>query len=158
VPQPSPWQTNTFSTVFWIGRDCQTTAVTQAACSKAAVRRHQTTCRPDEFWTTVWRMWWRQMSGDGDWPQTLTCTHLRDTTGHPWWWLLCGHSISGDILTNKRTDKQMRRRHHVKPLIIAVGLYKSSYRDYSVFACCTKTNQICTDVYINIHWSFHFLD
>ena len=39
--------------------------------------RHQTTCRPDEFWTTVWRMWWRQTNGDGDWPQALTCTHLR---------------------------------------------------------------------------------
>jgi len=56
------------------------TAVKQAACSKAAVRRHQTTCRPDEFWTMVWRMWWRQTSGDGDWPQELTCTRLRDTT------------------------------------------------------------------------------
>jgi len=21
------------------------------------VRRPQTTCRPDEFWTTIWRMW-----------------------------------------------------------------------------------------------------
>jgi len=28
------------------------TAVKQAACSKAAVRRHQTACHPDEFWTT----------------------------------------------------------------------------------------------------------
>ena len=51
-----------FSTVFWIGRDCQMTAVKRAACSKAAVQRYQTTCRPDEFWTTVWRMWWRQTS------------------------------------------------------------------------------------------------
>ena len=48
------------------------TAVKQAACSIAAVRRHQTTCRPDEFWTTVWRMWWCQTSGHGDWPQALT--------------------------------------------------------------------------------------
>ena len=56
------------------------TAVKQAVCSKPAIRRHQTTCRPDEFWTTVWRMWWRQTSGDGDWLQALTCTHLRHTT------------------------------------------------------------------------------
>ena len=47
---------------------------------KSLIRRHQTTCRPDEFWTTVWRMWWHQMSGDGDWPQAPTCTRLRDTT------------------------------------------------------------------------------
>jgi len=94
----------------------------QAACSKAAVRRHQTTWRPDEYWTTlrlrhiaftntifvyfrvlfvvlyvwpafchviikrilmmmmVWRMWWRQTSGDGDWPRAPTCMCLRDTT------------------------------------------------------------------------------
>jgi len=45
------------------------TAVKQAACSKAAVQWHQTSCRPDELWTTVWCMWWRQTSGDGDWPQ-----------------------------------------------------------------------------------------
>jgi len=32
-----------------VGRDCQMTAVKQAACSKAAVQQHQTTCRPDEF-------------------------------------------------------------------------------------------------------------
>jgi len=38
------------------------TAVKQAACSEAAVRRHLTTCRPHEFWTKVWRMWWRQTS------------------------------------------------------------------------------------------------
>ena len=25
-------------------------------------------------------MLWRQMSGNGDWPQALTCTRLRDTT------------------------------------------------------------------------------
>jgi len=43
--------------------------VKQAACSKDAVRQHQTTCCPDEFWTTVWRMWWCKTSGDGDWPQ-----------------------------------------------------------------------------------------
>jgi len=55
------------------------TAVKQAACSKAAVRRHQTTCRLGEYWTMVWRMWWRQTSGDGDWRQALTCTRLRDT-------------------------------------------------------------------------------
>ena len=53
------------------------TAVKQAACSKAAVRRHQTTCRPDEFRTTVWRMWWRQTSGDGD------CASL--SWGQPIW-------------------------------------------------------------------------
>ena len=56
------------------------TAVKQAACSKAAVRRHQTTCRLGEYWTMVWRMWWRQTSGDSDWPQAPTCMHLRDTT------------------------------------------------------------------------------
>jgi len=32
------------------------------------------------FWTTVWRMWWRKTSGDGDWPQASTCMRLRDTT------------------------------------------------------------------------------
>jgi len=26
------------------------TALKQATCSKAAVRQHQTTCRPDELW------------------------------------------------------------------------------------------------------------
>jgi len=56
------------------------TTVKQAACSKAAVRRHQTTCHPDEFWTMVWCMWWRQRSGDSNWPQAPTCMHLRDTT------------------------------------------------------------------------------
>jgi len=67
-----------FSTVFWIGRDCQITAVKQAACSKASVWRHQTTCHPDDFWTMVWHMWWRQTSGDGDWPQAPTCMHASD--------------------------------------------------------------------------------
>ena len=38
------------------------TAVKQAAFSKAMVRWYQTTCCPDEFWTTVWCMWWCQMS------------------------------------------------------------------------------------------------
>ena len=47
---------------------------------RAAGRRHQTTCRPDEFWSTVWCMWWCQTSGDDDWPQAPTDTHLRDTT------------------------------------------------------------------------------
>ena len=55
--------------------------VKQEACSKAAVQLHQTFWCPDEFWTTVWRMLWRQTSGDGDWLQTPTCTRLRDTTG-----------------------------------------------------------------------------
>jgi len=35
------------------------TAVKQAACSKATIRRqprHQMTCHTDEFWTTVWCM------------------------------------------------------------------------------------------------------
>jgi len=36
------------------------TAVKQAACSKAAFRRHQTTCRPDEFWT--WTIEWSRSS------------------------------------------------------------------------------------------------
>ena len=46
MPQPSPWQTKTLSAVFWIGtgRDCQSvcqmTAVKQAVCCKAVVRRH----------------------------------------------------------------------------------------------------------------------
>jgi len=67
-----------FSIVFWIGRDCKMTAVKQAACSKAAVRLHQTTCRSNGFWTTVWRMWWRQTSGD--WPQVL-CVPATATSG-----------------------------------------------------------------------------
>ena len=58
------------------------TTVKQAACAKPAIRGHQTTCRPDEFWTVVRCMWWCQMSGDGDWPQALTCTCLRDTMYH----------------------------------------------------------------------------
>jgi len=36
------------------------TAVKQATCSEGVVQRHHTTCRPEEFLTTVWRMWWRQ--------------------------------------------------------------------------------------------------
>jgi len=84
VPQSSPWQTKTFSAVFWIGRDCQMTAVKQAGCSKATVRRRQTTCRPYEFWTTVWRMCWRQTSGDASVLRRRLDLHasesLRDTT------------------------------------------------------------------------------
>jgi len=80
VLQPSPRQTKMFSTIFWIGRDCQMTAVKQAACSKATVRQHQTTCHPDEFWTMVWRIWWNQTSGNSNWPRAPTCTRLRDTT------------------------------------------------------------------------------
>ena len=53
------------------------TAVKQTACSKATVRRHQTTCHPDEFWITVWRMWWRQTSRDSDWAQAPNCMRLR---------------------------------------------------------------------------------
>jgi len=68
-------------------------AVKQAACSKAAVQWHQTTCRPDEFWTTVWRTWWRQTSGDGDWPQALTCTRLRDTT-------VCSRVVTCSVLAS----------------------------------------------------------
>ena len=55
------------------------TAVKQAACSKAVVQWHQTTCHPDEFWTKVWCMWWRQTSGDSDWSRAPTCTRLSDT-------------------------------------------------------------------------------
>jgi len=40
------------------------TAVKQAACSKAAVRRHRTTCRPGEFWTGTLKMReWKMQHG-----------------------------------------------------------------------------------------------
>jgi len=56
------------------------TAVKQVACFKAAVRQHQTTCRPDEIWTTATHTWLHQTSRDGDWTQAPTCMRLRDTT------------------------------------------------------------------------------
>ena len=61
MPQPSPWQKKRFQLSSELA-DCQMTAVKQAAFSKAMVRWYQTTCCPDEFWTTVWCMWWCQMS------------------------------------------------------------------------------------------------
>ena len=56
------------------------TAVKQVACFKAAVRQHQTTCRPDEIWTMATHTWLHQTSRDGDWTQAPTCMRLRDTT------------------------------------------------------------------------------
>jgi len=72
----------------------------------AAVRRHQTTCRPDEFWTRVWRMWWRQTSGDGDWPQALTCTRLRDDGAQP----------CSDLNISVASLKSTRRRRTGQPV------------------------------------------
>jgi len=68
----SPWQTNTSSTVFWTGRDCQMTTCSWQLVPKPRsgdIKRR----RSDEFWTTVWRMWWHQTGGYGDSLQAPTC-------------------------------------------------------------------------------------
>ena len=55
------------------------TAMKQAAQrvlkSRSSNHRYQTTCRPDEFWTRVWRMWWRQTGR-----QAEAATFMRDAS------------------------------------------------------------------------------
>ena len=129
MPQPSAWQTKTFSTIFWIGRDCQTTAVKQAACSKAAVRRHQTICRPDEFWTTVYDAY------DGA-RGTETATGLRHWLARVWEIRRCAAVYRSDL----NCDCQLRVRADI------VVVYVNS----STLFAGHKLSKIWTKNYIKI--------
>jgi len=57
-------------TVRWVQWSWSSERVKQAVCSKAAVRRLQTTCRPDEFWSV------RNM---------CDCVCMYDVDDDSWW-------------------------------------------------------------------------